>query len=1093
MRQLPPGLGIPDGKKTFEELTAELEPYREKLRELFEPVYGPPPPQLPPIRAINHTITLIDPDKRYKGLRPPKCAAGLYPLFAAKTERYQKAGWWEPAAGRDPMPMLILPKKSGGELGIRTVVDARPRNDNTILDSTPLPDVDHIRESVAQAKYVTVIDLKDAYEQMRVMPDSVKNTLFSTPLGTFVSHVLQQGDANGPSSFQRLIMYVLQERIGRGVHSFIDDMFLLSFLNDTPEDHMELCTWARNKLREELLFVSRTKTHFFALRIQCLGMYRDENGIHASFDKLENIRKWPRPASYLHVQQFLGLVEYLARFMPNLSAQTTPLSSMCANGLPFIWRGLHEKCFETIKALTCRDIALRPIDRDSTSPIWIVCDACPAGCGAYYGQGDNWRTMYPSGFMSKKFSNAQRSYYAYEHETLAVIEATKKWDDRLVGLPLLNIVTDHEALKTFMTKDHAGPRQIRWCEWLTRYRINFIHVPGHENRAADALSRIFENPNAHEAQFEDMASADVELDPDGDELPIGRLDEYRVQHVAAMTRAQNLREVEEPRVTESLEMRAATPAPPEPEPVRSPALQLTLRESARAQSYEPFVWKPEIGAEHSPDLEALCKPAYAADTFFNKIVEDPKANTSFTLEDGLIHYNRTNAPRVLCIPDTTFEQRKLIELIITQAHRIVGHFGHRITDFYLRRFFWWPTMGKDVKTFCRSCDTCQAVKHSTQRTQGRLHTLPIPRLPWESISMDFVGPFPEVNGLDYIWVVLCRLTSTVHLIPTRTTITAAELAPLFMDNIVRLHGLPETIVSDRDPKFTSLFWTELHRLLGVKLSKTTAFHPQANGQAERTMIKIETILRSVVQPDQRNWPSKLAMCEFALNSSTSTSTGFAPFDLQGYTPTIMRSVDTSQYQGVQEVADSALNNVLLAHDALIKSRVEHTTQANRHRREDDPLLQTGNRAYLSTENLNLPKLRARKLTPRFIGPYKILDCDRSLSKYTLDLPEELRKRRIHPTFHANVLRPAVPNDDAKFPNREATFFYDFGDDPEREWLVSEIVDHKFEKNSIEFKVLWDTGETTDEPLQVCKDLAALDRYLKLHNVEKWRQLPRRKS
>src|SRR5271169_4435804 len=108
------------------------------------------------------------------------------------------------------------------------------------------------------------------------------------------------------------------------------------------------------------------------------------------------------------------------------------------------------------------------------------------------------------------------------------------------------------------------------------------------------------------------------------------------------------------------------------------------------------------------------------------------------------------------------------------------------------------------------------------------HSLPVPTTLWTSIGMDFVGPFPLVDNLDYIWVVLCRLMSLVHLILLCTMTTAAQLVPIFMSQVVQLHGLPETIVSDRDPKFTSQFWSETHRLLGVKLSKSTTFHPQSN-------------------------------------------------------------------------------------------------------------------------------------------------------------------------------------------------------------------------------------------------------------------------
>ena len=94
-------------------------------------------------------------------------------------------------------------------------------------------------------------------------------------------------------------------------------------------------------------------------------------------------------------------------------------------------------------------------------------------------------------------------------------------------------------------------------------------------------------------------------------------------------------------------------------------------------------------------------------------------------------------------------------------------------------------------------------------------------------------------------------------------------------------------------------------------------------------------------------------------------------------------------------------------------------------------------------------------------------------------------------FHAKLLRPAIPNDDVHFPNREATFFYDFGDDPEREWVVDSIVGHHFVGHSIEFEVLWETGEITQESLQNCKELTALDRYLELHNSSKWKDLPRK--
>lgn len=701
--------------------------------------------------------------------------------------------------------------------------------------------------------------------------------------------------------------------------------------------------------------------------------------------------------------------------------------------------------------------------------------------------------MAPSGFMSKKFTDAQRSYFTYEHETLGVIEALKKWDDMLLGLPEIRVVTDHQALKTFMSKSHTGPRQIRWSQWLTRFRLLFIHVPGLTNRSADALSRRFESPNA-KPSIDDYSTVDILLDSEGDDLPAARLAEKEVFNLAIITRRQKLREAMESRTREALAIRPEeTTASAEPTPLEADATidETNVGNSAIDKPFPSFTWGD---ADNRPDIDKICRDAYASDKFFSKIWEQPTHYEAFVVESRLIHRSIDSETRVLCIPDTEFRGRKAIELVIDQAHRVIGHLGTSKTESYIRRFFWWPSMGKDIKSFCDSCSTCQATKTSNERPQGLLHTLPLPARPWSSIGMDFVGPFPLVDDYDYIWVVLCRLTSLVHLIPLQTTTTAAQLAPIFMSHIVRLHGLPDTIVSDRDPKFTSQFWSETHRLLGVKLAKSTAFHPQSNGASERMIRKVSQILRAAVRPDQLDWTKHLPSVEFAINSSVNASTGYAPFELTyGYIPTILKDVGTSDFAGVQDFADNARNMIIHAHDALIEARVDQTFQANKRRRRDDSRLQVGQTAYLSTKNLNLPKARAHKLKPKYIGPYPIIACDRERSHYTLELPDELLRRRIHPTFHANLLRPAVLNDDERFPNREATFFYDFGDDPDREWLVEALTDHEFVGNTIHFHVLWDTGETTREPYQNCKDLEALDRYLELHGATNWRELPRKRN
>jgi hypothetical protein len=153
----------------------------------------------------------------------------------------------------------------------------------------------------------------------------------------------------------------------------------------------------------------------------------------------------------------------------------------------------------------------------------------------------------------------------------------------------------------------------------------------------------------------------------------------------------------------------------------------------------------------------------------------------------------------------------------------------------------------------------------------------------------------------------------------------------------------------------------------------------------------------------------------------------------------------------------------------------------------------GDKVYLSTENLNLPKSRARKLMPKYIRPYKVTKSHPEISRYTLDLPQELKTRRILPSFHVSLLRPFHKNDDAVFPKCEVRTFYDFGNAEDNEWLVDDILAHKWEGNTISFLVQWNLGDTTWEPYAECKELAALDRYLELLGIENgnWKKLPKK--
>ena len=164
-----------------------------------------------------------------------------------------------------------------------------------------------------------------------------------------------------------------------------------------------------------------------------------------------------------------------------------------------------------------------------------------------------------------------------------------------------------------------------------------------------------------------------------------------------------------------------------------------------------------------------------------------------------------------------------------------------------------------------------------------------------------------------------------------TQVTAKEVAWLFLKEVVRLHGVPKSIVSDRDTKFMSMFWHELHRLMGTKLLMSTEFHPQTDGATEWANRSIGQILRMIINDDQKNWADKCPMVEFALKSSVSTTTGFAPFKLnQGYMPQIgMPTLFDATFNGVRQFVLQVKWDLMAAHDMIITNHVQQMFHANK--------------------------------------------------------------------------------------------------------------------------------------------------------------------
>src|SRR6202040_3552155 len=256
--------------------------------------------------------------------------------------------------------------------------------------------------------------MSNTYKQICVEPSDVWKMAFATIYSTFVSHTMQQGDCNAPATFQWLMAIIFQEYIGKFVHVYLDDIFVFSNSNKEHEKHLGLVFY---KLRKAQLFLEESKLNIYSKKMDCHII--DDRGTHTDSNKMARVCEWCTPRSKHDVQHFLGLVQYLAHFMPDVLAYTGPLAEIQLNGHPFLWKPLHQVCMDNIKSLACKTPILRPIDPSSEEPIWVICDASASGIGAYR-QGQTWQTCRPAGFMSKKFTGAQLNYYVFEVETIAI-------------------------------------------------------------------------------------------------------------------------------------------------------------------------------------------------------------------------------------------------------------------------------------------------------------------------------------------------------------------------------------------------------------------------------------------------------------------------------------------------------------------------------------------------------------------------------------------------------------------------------------------------------------------------------------------------
>nr|GEZ46507.1 putative reverse transcriptase domain-containing protein [Tanacetum cinerariifolium] len=309
----------------------------------------------------------------------------------------------------------------------------------------------------------------------------------------------------------------------------------------------------------------------------------------------------------------------------------------------------------------------------------------------------------------------------------------------------------------------------------------------------------------------------------------------------------------------------------------------------------------------------------------------------------------------------------------------------------LKKLYWWPNMKAIIAEYVGKCLTCSRVKIECQKPSGLLIQPKIPIWKWERITMDFVTKLPKTsNGHDTIWVIVDRLTKSAHFIPTREIESMDTLTWLYIKEIISRHGVPISIISDRDSHFTSRLWQSLQKALGTQLDMSKAYNPKTDGQSERTIQTFEDMLRACAIDFGKGWEKHLPLVEFSYNNSYHASIKAAPFEaLYGRkyrSPVCWAEVDDTQLTGPEITMKQPRRSC----------KFDNTYKL----REIDKEVMLTNRG---------------KLNPLYIGPFKILKWIGPVA-YKLKLPEELSN--VHNNFYVSNLKKCLFDESLIIPMKE---------------------------------------------------------------------------
>jgi len=673
------------------------------------------PTTLPPVtRAgirMEHTIELT-PGAQPVRQRAYKRGMEEQAIIKQHIDQMLADGLIEPSQSPWASPVLLV-KKSDGSW--RFCCDLRRVNKVIKRSAYPLPDALQVFDRLRGARYFTSLDLRSGYHQIRMDPESVPITAFTTQFGSYQWRVLPFGIATAPSAFQSIMNQLLHGFIGNFVCCYLDDVLIYS---KTLEQHEQHVRQVLDKFREAQLYCKLKKCDFCRTQIDFLGHVVSYNTVAMQPAKLQAIRNWQPPTSVTQLQRFLGFVNYYRRFIPRHSHITAYLSRLASNkfkGRKFVWDLEAQRAFDATKAALLEGSSLAIPDVTGQLPFTLqtdACDDCIAGVLTQDGRIVD--------CFSRKLQGAELRYPIREKELLAIVSALRRYA-HYIGQSLITVYTDHRSLIHLDTMNLHSPipqqRRIArwWMDTLCYFNLRLVYLPGNLNIPADALSR-------RHLDGDDV----VEL------TAIERADEHAAD-TSLYDGGDNIVKLNVILADPSMDTSSRT-------------YQLV---SNAARQDDLFVATTSVSVTLSDELTKRIIAGYDSDPAWSDVYKahagltnDPDSGkqrvrfsrTKLDDDSKLLYYYRNDLPDH--IPRLVIPSGSVRDTLLAEHHEssYAAHMGAKRMLSEMARRYWWPGIHRDVKSYCRSCDSCQRAKATTLTTRAPLEPLPVPDRPFSPRS-----------------------------------------------------------------------------------------------------------------------------------------------------------------------------------------------------------------------------------------------------------------------------------------------------------------------------------------------------------------------